>query len=178
LGERFNKDSTIHFLRKAPILVGCGLFFLSMILPFYRFNLVSYIETRASILYWSFKSRIEFFNLLRPHRVDPVVMSEQWFHDHWFDSYASWFGLSYLLIIMFVIQILVLVTVTISVLTRRKVIAFTPVIFCSTVTALMIFTNVILQAETLALNSYELGYWLTYPTLLLFLTNLLLKIRS
>lgn len=177
MNGRIGKDFAFRVVKSVPIIVGCSLFLFSTILPFYRFSLVSFIETNTSILYWSFKSEVQTFSRLGPFNGNPLAVRESWFHDHWFNYYISRLGLSWVMISMFIIQLLILVTGTASILTSKKVVAIAPVTLCPIVTALMVYANAQLQASTWALNSYQLGYWLTYPSILLFIVNFLLKVK-
>jgi hypothetical protein len=75
---------------------------------------------------------------------------------------------------MFVAQVLTIITGIASILIRRRVIALAPVVLCLTVTILMIYTNVRLQESNVGLNPLQQGYWLTYPSLFLFLSGFIL----
>ncbi|UCE96274.1 MAG: hypothetical protein JSV51_01295 [Candidatus Bathyarchaeota archaeon] len=168
-----------RILKNAPLLVGCLLFIGSIILPFYRFNLVSFIETGTSILYWSFKADIQSFDRMRPLPRDLFTFREFWFLDHWFDYYPSRLGVSWALISIFGIQILALVTGITTIFIHKKVLLFAavPAVLCPAVTALMVHVNIVLHESTWALNAYQLGYWLTFPCTALFVANFIVKFR-
>jgi len=174
---RNGKPSVSHILKSAPAIVGCLLFIGSVILPFYRFNLASLIETRTSILYWSFKFDIQTFRRLGPFDGNPLAIREFWFCNYWFDYYTSSLGLSWIMISMFIIQILILISGVASIFIGKRIFAIVPAVLCPMNTALMIYVNVVLQESTWALSSYQLGYWLTYPSIFLFIANFLLKAK-
>jgi hypothetical protein len=63
-----------------------------------------------------------------------------------------------------------------SIFTRRRVLALAPVLLCLTDTILMIYTNVRLQESNIGLNPLQQGYWLTYPSMFLFIIAFILTL--
>jgi hypothetical protein len=73
---------------------------------------------------------------------------------------------------MFVVQILTLLAGTASILINRRVLALAPAILCPMVTALMVYVAASLEH----MHSYQQGYWLTYPSMLLFIIAFILTL--
>lgn len=159
----------INLLRRMPLLLACLFFSWSVLVPFYNYLAESMIETRYSISYWSFKAEIRGFYGLRTIQ----GVRQEWFFDYWFgDSWLN-LGLSWLLLAMFVAQIVTLATGIVSVFNAKKTIAAVPAATCLTTMLLMVYQNILLSSSNLLVCTYQLGYWLTYPSLGLFIMNFL-----
>jgi hypothetical protein len=70
---------------------------------------------------------------------------------------------------MFAAQVLTLVTGVASIFVRNRFLASFPVITCATVIGLMTYALQVLLKRNFALITPGPGYWLTYPSVLLFL---------
>jgi hypothetical protein len=76
---------------------------------------------------------------------------------------------------MFAAQVLTLGTGIVSIFVNNRALASIPVITNATVIGLMIYVIQVLLERNFALTPYQLGYWLTYPSMLLFLSAFVLK---
>lgn len=173
------KSLTVKNLKKTSAVFGCVLFLCSIILPFYHLTPPSMIESYSSTNYWSFKSRTQFLRWgLLPDFRDQYTVLEYWFHDYWFsDTFIEGFGLSWLLVYMFVIQIIVLATGIMSIFNSRRIFTLVPAIISPVVIASMVYMGMHLSQLNLAADPYQLGYWLTYPATGLFFISFLVQIR-
>lgn len=165
------RSLSIVVLRKFIVLIGCLLFSCSVIFPFYSLQRTGF-NVRSTTRYWSFKS----FSFEVRYRFDPIpedgmsrTFLDYWFSDFWFhEKFITDSGHSWVFVLLFTIQISALVTRLASVLVNRKILALVPIALCSTVTTLMIYVDSGHSRNTTWTN-YETGYWLTYPSLLMFL---------
>ena len=127
-------------------------------------------EYKFSIHYWSFRSTTQ--NYMSSE--SGVIV--YWFYDHWFHNpFVHWYDLSWVLVFMFLAQMLALITGIASVCVNRRFLALTPIVTCTIVTVLMIYTNITLAEANIALDRYQQGYWLTYPSIALFIVNFMLR---
>jgi TRAP-type mannitol/chloroaromatic compound transport system permease small subunit len=74
---------------------------------------------------------------------------------------------------MLVAQILTLITGVASVFLNKKILALAPAILCPMVTALMVYVGTSFRSWEI---SYQQGYWLTYPSMLLFIAAFTLSL--
>jgi hypothetical protein len=165
-GKRNAKSLGINVLRRIPALLGCLLFLFSFISPFYHFTSQTQIEAHYSIYYWSFKSEVQIYELSHF-----AGLKQYWFFDYWLNSFSGWnLGLEWMLISMLAAQILTIASSIASVIANRRVPALAAIVSCLATTALMIYVNTRIYNASFYLNSYEQGYWLTYPSMFLFIT--------
>jgi hypothetical protein len=168
-GFRFFESSRIDLLKKIFAIIGCLVFLFSFVSPFCFFRPVRWFEESSSLYYWSFKIDVQHYWL-----GSPTGFSQYWFHDYWFSTYVDTYsGLSWVLVFMFMAQILTLVTGIASIFTSNRIVALIPIILCPTTIALMLHVK-IKVSETPGFFSYQQGYWLTYPSMSLFLLSFIL----
>jgi len=170
------RHSGIAALKKIPIIVGCLVFLFSILSPFCHSVPFTIPEMRATEYYWSFKVDI-YANHLGGHHIS----RQYWFIDYWFDSYSgswSFLSLTWVLISIFVAQILTLMAGVTPILSNREVLALAPMALCSAVMVLMMNFCQELSGNTDS-TYYEKGYWFTCLSLLVFLiafiTNLAVR---
>ena len=182
-----------NVLEKSVVAAGALLFLGTLIFPFLSFHPVflSIPEHPCShqIDFWSFMMRhtvvcSEMFNARFTWYIH-----EFWFYDFWFRS--EWFvdfrddsqqmiirnEIAWTLTLLFAVQVMTLMTALTSILVNKRILTIITAFLCPIVTVLMacIFTR--LNQETWNLFTYKLGYWLTYPSEGLFITNILIKSR-
>jgi len=162
----------ISLLRRMLLLLGCLLFSWSVVVPLYNYTPMTMIESHYSILYWSFKVEIRRYGFLTLEGV-----TQKWFFDYWFgDSYRNFSGSSWLFLAMFVTQIVTLAMGIVLVFNAKKTIAAVQAAACLTTMLLMGYQNILLSGSNVIVYSYQLGYWLTYPSLVLFIINFVLTL--
>jgi hypothetical protein len=129
-----------------------------------------------STYYWSFRVLQESRNLFEGYGTSKSI--EYWFYEPGFYDYVPGPLLSRVLVVIFVVQLLTLVSGIASVFFNRRILALAPLALCSLVTVLMIYTNIVLPQSNFAVDSYLLGYWFTYPAIMLFLLSFILNIAD
>jgi hypothetical protein len=172
----FSKSSTINLLKKILAIIGCLVFLFSFVSPFYYSNPMSMIEQSYSIYYWSFKADEQHY-WVHSYTGD----RQYWLYDYWFNdyyAYATYPGLSWVLIFMFIAQILTLVTGIASIFVSSRIVSLIPIISCLTTIALMVHVNMRISENLVGRFSYQQGYWLTYPSLFLFLYAFIFHLYS
>jgi hypothetical protein len=152
----------IDFLKKVLAIVGCLLFALSLIYPFY-FIWFPTLAGGTSIYYWSYKADY------RPIINWALHSNQHWFSDYWFSSYFVGFRIPWILVSMLTLQALTLAFGIASVVFSRRILSFAPVLFSLPVLALIIGTSWMLSSRGLLLE-YQLGYYLIYPSIILFVS--------
>jgi hypothetical protein len=161
-----------ELLKKVPLVLGCSLFFLSVIFPFYYENPPIVIEDRLSFHYWSFKSSMYVFAHLESYLLGkPDAVIDYWFYDYWF-SYSN-LESSWLLIFMFVVQVITSVVGITSIFLDKKFLAFMLALVCPISTLLMIQV----RSNHYSWGSFQLGFWLTYPSIALFAFNAVIEAK-
>jgi len=151
------------FLLVIPIVLGCLVFLYSIILPFY--GLVgSTIDGPYWRTYWSFKADY-FVVTTRP------FLNHYSFFGYWNDNnfVGSSSAMPYILLAMFTAQVLVLIFGIASVYLRRRAILAAPICMCLAVLALMSVSGELLY------GTYQLGYYLVYPSIAMFLLAFILN---
>lgn len=164
------------------------LFLCTFVFPFSSFNphLFSFPEIhiiRQRVYVWSFRmsyTALRFEIFISDSFVESV--EDYWFHDCWFGfiKYVVYRSLvnetSLTLIFLFAFQIATLLTAVASIfLLNKKVLPIATVVLCSITTLLTLGISLRLSQITSEFN-YELGYWLTYSTEALLITNIMIKI--
>lgn len=151
------------FLKALPTILGCLVFLFSIILPFYCLGPL-YIHGSPSIYYYSFKA--DYHSMIERHfRVDSF-----WFFDYWFGENGFSPGIPWIPVAMFTFQALALALDIASIHFRRRIMLAAPVCLSLAVLALMIYTG-----EKLLYGDYQLGYYLVFPSLALFLSTFILN---
>jgi len=157
-------------------MLGCLTFLFSITLPFHYAILLRSDWFGERIVfyktyYWSYKS-----STLDGEHGRYSQFGESWFFDYWGNYYSHGSDLWLVFLSMFVVQVLTMITGIASIFTRRRVLALAPVLLCLTDTILMIYTNVRLQESNIGLNPLQQGYWLTYPSMFLFIIAFILTL--
>jgi hypothetical protein len=166
-----NSVRHLGILRRVLLILGCLLFLGSAIFPFLHEDRHYMIgENLDRNTYWSFKSSTQQIRSL--HFPEPV---EYWFYDYWVREYADRSELLLVFAFMFVIQILTLIAGTTSVFLNKRILDLAPAILCPMVTALMVYVGTSFRSWEI---SYQQGYWLTYPSMLLFIAAFTLSLLS
>lgn len=170
------RPPNVSLLRRTILLLGCLLFGWSVVVPYYDYLSGSVMGSYHSILYRSFLEEVRSSDT--PHTVG-VIPWQRWFFDYWFgDPYQRYLGLSLLLPAIFLAQIATLTTGTISVLKPKRIVAAIPSATCLTTMILMVYQNILLSDSNLLVYTYQLGYWLTYPSLGLFIISFILRLTK
>ena len=176
---RENHRRFIRFLSDVLLLSACCLFLISIVEPFLTSRLVlpyggqmsHFIETR-SVTCWSYKAIVYGSNY------------PEWFffNDYWFGVYEGFSILLFMhvqtfLIMMFTTQILTIALGSLSLGLRKEKTRLLSFILSAIVILLMYKTCTDLNDGFFSAK-YEAGYWLTYPSLILFLLASILSLLS
>jgi hypothetical protein len=121
-----------------------------------------------SVTYWSYKA----FS---------GTGHEIFLNSYWFDNadlaLANYLGVSWILVTIFLLQVLTLTSAVISLLKTGRI-RIIPFISSVIVVLLMIQIYAVASGVGLGLKTYQLGYWLTYPSIFLFLSALIFYLHS
>jgi hypothetical protein len=117
----------------------------------------------AWIYIWSFKAVL--YHALAGLHVIPYWFFNYWFSENWVSLATSWISLA-----IFAVQALVLAFGIASIHFKRRVILAAPICFSVAVMALMLYIG-----EILSYGVYQLGYYLVFPSLALFLFAFILN---
>jgi hypothetical protein len=147
----------MNILKRIPVTLGSLFFLFSLISPFYLAS-GRFMESGWAIYYWSYKSETHSYWLGIPGR-----FSQSWFSDYWFSPFN--FLPTWVLLSMFVIQVLILAFSTISIFVNRRILSLTPVYLSMILLILMIHAGRIMSPEY---DGYQTGYYLVYPSVFLF----------
>jgi hypothetical protein len=105
------------------------------------------------------------------HPYDEIA--DYWFYDCWAKLYTYDPELFWAFTFIFMSQVLTLIFGVAFIFLDKKILA--PTVLCITVSVMMTLVNVSpREANVFSRASYELGYWLAYPSMLLFLSASLL----
>ncbi len=173
-------EKLIYHLHRIVAIFACLLLLVSAFLPFLTTSYSNMIEDVFDITYWSYKSRI----LSLPWYGGGE--EELWFGTYWFaereDPYSylppSTLNISWVLIVMFLTQVLTIALGSVALFLNRKLAKLLPVISCLFVVLLMVYVGIQVQRQTYGLVKYELGFWLCFPAALLFLFAFLQRPKS
>jgi len=158
----------------ALVVVGCLVFLFSVIFPFYHVSTFMGLEGyQQSTNYWSYKYDYYWsYFLFGSH----FGSSQQWFSDYWFAPYsASSLGLSlglgipWILLPMFIIQVLTLLFGVAFIIFNRRILGFAPVLLGLLTIALMVYVGMFPYGVGIS-GTYQLGFYLVFPSLFLFLS--------
>lgn len=146
------------FLLKALLtILGFLVFLFSIILPFYAISMGSGFYG-SSTQYWSYES----------HGHYGRMSGQSWFSDYWFNPYmVIGLGIPWILVSMFTIQVLTLLFGAASIIFNRRMLSSAPVLLSLLAIALMLYTG--MMEETYS-GKYQLGFYLAFPSLILFLS--------
>ncbi|HML03982.1 MAG TPA: hypothetical protein VK487_11510 [Candidatus Bathyarchaeia archaeon] len=153
-------QKTLLVILKALLaILGCLVFLFSVISPFFlTIGLLAPISNR----YWSYEH--DFYNGFGQHE------SQYWFINYWGDDVSS--TMSWGLVLMFTFQLLTLTFGVGSIFFKRRILSIIPVLLCLGVLGLMIYTGNLLG---LSLGEYQQGYYLVFPSLVLFIVVFILN---
>jgi hypothetical protein len=121
-----------------------------------------------TVTYWSYKA----FSSTR----DEVFLNNYWFNNADL-ALANYLGISWILVTIFLLQVLTLISAVISLLKIRGI-RIIP--FVSSVLTILLMIQVYVKASGvgLGLKTYQLGYWLTYPSIFLYFYALIFHLYS
>ena len=149
----------INTLARIFATLGCLLFLISLISPFYH-NWYITLNGGASYYYRSYES---------DHNagITPVVG-----HD-WFFNYWSLPGTPWMLVPMFVIQALTLLLGAAFIIFNRRILSLAPVLLSPlTIFLMAISAGMIISGYG---GEYQLGFYLVFPSIVLFLSAFILN---
>ena len=169
-------------LRRVVTACACCMFLASVLFPFLTVPYYSIIpEDAYCVTYWSYKATIKYLKLGYEMKSETLFFSTYWFAKEKPYSYPtpSNLGVSWVLVPMFLAQILTLGLGFAALFGHRKRTQFFPLISCFSVTILMVY--MIVQTRTLtfarALKGFELGFWISVLSAVLFLYAFILHGR-
>jgi hypothetical protein len=165
-------------MKKLTVLKMFGflLFLCSATLPFMS-RTWSYEGLLHHALYWSFAAQVSDSAFSTP---------SQWFSQNTYYFQNYWSLMSYQgpsIPFIFAAQILTLSASLASFfVTKKRMISLVSVLFCSLVIASMIYLGTIFPMQNYypyyPLPTYELGFWLAFPSLCVFLATVILEHRQ
>jgi hypothetical protein len=110
-----------------------------------------------------------------------LSVSIYWFYDYWFYPLVA-LGMTWVLISLFAVQILTLMFGLFFTISNRRILSFQPVIFSIATLLLMTYTGERineLYGNASYQGQYQLGYYLVYPSVVMFVFAFLLnEVRS
>jgi hypothetical protein len=177
------KKPGITLFKKVLGILGCFFFMFSIILPFC--HTLYFVTTEWQVIpeygtpyscstyYWSFRTLYELNTLGGLMKHTPIYY---WFYESGFYECIPGPLLSNVFLAIFLAQLLTLVSEITSAFLNKRILASIPLASSSLVVILMIHTNIVLSPSNIATDSYQLGYWLTYPAIILFLFYFILNI--
>jgi hypothetical protein len=158
--------------RKVVTVCACVLILISALFPFLTITHYTIIREDAyPVTYWSYKTTIRYVKLGYVWKRENLFFSAYWFAQQEPYSYLtpSIMGVSWVLVALFLAQILTLGFGFAALFGRRKTTQLLPLISCLFVTFLMVYMMVQTQSRTYGLPKYELGWWLSCLSTILFL---------
>jgi hypothetical protein len=162
------KFLAINATRKIIVIIGCLLFLISFISPFYRF----FEKTLGGSMsyYWSYGSDYELHSLF-PRSI------YTWFSAYWFSPYLDVGpGIPWITISLFAVQVLTLVFGIAFIISDRRMLSFESTVFCIAALVLMTYTGERVNEElSNIVGQYQLGYYIVYPSVAMFLFAFLLN---
>ena len=173
--KKSSGHSTLSSIRKTLTVLGCLFSLFSLIFPFCYVLLIFPLGPLESwsTYYWSYS--------VDSHNVYTTVapsIAHYWFFDYWFNqSYVGvGLGIPWILILLFTVQVLTLIFGVIFISSSRRILSFEPIMFSIAVVALMTYTGWVISGDTGVLSfQYQLGYYLIYPAMVVFLFAFLLN---
>ncbi len=172
----------LNLIRRFFVLAGVFLFVGTFVFPFMSFEpyflyIPEYGYGECVVEFWSFMRR------------DPLA-GVRYFSDYWFRSLGIWMDfrddsqksvveneIAWTLIALFAVQTLTLTAAITSIFyIDRKILYLMPGFSCLITALLMASTLTRLNQTTWNKFHYKLGYWLTYPSEALFITNTLITV--
>jgi len=163
----FTGLSRIAILKKAFTVLGCVLFVVSSIFPFYTYSTGNELEYSV-IRLWSFRNDSRTYNMLGESVRNQLSLFNYWFSSHFNLSEVR---ISWVLPLLFVIQVLTLAFGVTSLIFKKRILSFAPVLLNLTAILLMMYTNWVVNPSypSVITGWYQLGYYLVYASLVAFL---------
>jgi len=149
------------FLKALPTILGCLVLLVSIILPFYYLDTFT-IDGPYRVTYWSFKADSFVFTTR-------FISQHFLFFNYWFYYALVGQAMSWILLPMFIFQLLTLTLGVASFFVNNRIILIAPFFMCLAVLSLMSLSKGLLE------GTYQLGYYLVFPSLALFLYSFLLN---
>jgi hypothetical protein len=180
LRSQSTKSRVFHVFRIGTATLGCLFLLFSFIFPFYS----SIPSIQAMYLhqeyydFWSFKADYHF--PVYAVTISQTRSMQWWYSDYWFKfDGIRLLGFPWVMISMFVFQILALASGIASILFDRRLLSPGPVLLCLAVLMEMIYFDIDLDRTWyFSKSNYQLGYWLIYPSLVFFTIAFALSLLS
>lgn len=162
-------------LFKVLTICACLVFLVSILMPFLTVPHFLADGHARWATYWSYKVAIKKVELGQVTQDKTLLFNNYWFtiESHLVNLRAPW-----VFITMFFVQLLTMIAGLSSLYLRGWKIQIIPPITSMSVTLLMIYMYMQAEKWTLGLLKYELGYWLTYLSTILFLLKFILYQQS
>jgi hypothetical protein len=163
-----------RFLSDFLLLSASCIFLISILNPFFTANYYFRrweqlpVFRNLSVTYWSYKA----FSSTR---------GEAFLTGYWFNNadpaLTSYSGVSWFLVAIFLLQVLTLASGIFSLLKTRKI-RVIPFVSSMIIVLLMVQVYAKASGVSLGIHTYQLGYWLTYLSLFLFLDALIFHLYA
>ena len=163
-----------RFLSDYLLFSACCIFLVSTLNPFLtaNYHFPSWrqlpVIRNFSVTYWSYRAFSS--------TVGEVFLSSYWFNNA-DPALANYSGISWVLVAIFLLQIMTLTSGIFSLLKARKI-RIIPFASSVIIVLLMVHVYVKVSGVGLGLKTYQLGYWLTYPSIFLFLSAFIFHLDS
>ena len=161
----------INSLRKPLAILGCLLFLFSVVHPFYHVAVGG--SGFSSKELWSFKDDVQYWvgMIPQPPPENFPIYLQLWFSNYWFSSLGFFgLGIPWILISLFIVQVLTLIFGVALIVSNRRILSFEPIIFSTAALVLMTYAAKVISNGAFLFVSfqYQLGYYLVYPSVVLF----------
>jgi len=169
------KFLTINTLKKVLAIIGCFIFVFSFVYPLYQITyapimVVDYEHYFWQSTYscWSFKVHVDRTTSYETGEIQNVTQSsaDYWFNNYWSTSFVG-LGAPRILILLFIVQILTLIFGLASVIFNRRALPLAPLLLSLATIVLTVYAGWIMH-YSLQPEEYLLGYYLLYPSAVLF----------
>jgi len=163
-----------RFLSDYLLFSACCIFLVSTLNPFLTANYYYFSRwgfnhvIRISVTYWSYKA----FSSTRGE----VFLNSYWFNNA-DPASANYLGISWILVAVLLLQVLTLASGIFSLLKARKI-RVIPFVSSMIIVLLMVQVYAKASGVSLGVHTYQLGYWLTYLSLFLFLDALIFHLYA
>lgn len=153
------KPLAINTLARIFATLGCLLFLISLISPFYSLRFTT-LDGIASYYYKSYESDY--------HSGMSRIVGHDWFFNYWRLP-----GIPWILVPMFVIQALTLLFGVAFIIFNRRILSLAPVLLSPlTIYLMTVSAGMMLSGYG---GEYQLGFYLVFPSLALFLSAFVLN---
>jgi uncharacterized membrane protein YphA (DoxX/SURF4 family) len=165
----------INIVRRVIVILGCLLVVFSFIYPFYHVRWVI-LGGGYETYFWSYASDYHHWFSLMGSGSSHLCFSDYWFTP----NLAEGLGIPWILISLFIVQVLTLIFGLAFVVSKRRILSFGPTVFCIVVLVLMKYTGeraneVVSNGGLYSGGEYQLGYYLVCLSLAMFLFALILN---